>query len=78
MKDYETKMQNQFDFISALVENARIDDYRLLIDTILLVSTLSENSQVFKEKISGNQKIIAFINAFIRYYKVINYANFFY
>lgn len=69
MKDYETKMQNQFDFISALVENARIDDYRLLIDTILLVSTLSENSQVFKEKISGNQKIIAFINAFIRYYK---------
>jgi len=69
INEYEKKMQNQFEFISALVENARIDDYRFMIDTILLISTLSENSQILKEKISGNQKIIAFINTFINCYK---------
>jgi len=69
IEEYEKKMQNQFEFISALVENARIDDYHLVIDTILLISTLSENSQILRDKISGNQKIIAFINTFINYYK---------
>ena len=67
-------MQGNFDFISALVENIRIDDYQLAIETILLISTLSQNNDLLKHGVSGNKKISAFMNAFIEHYKV-SYGN---
>jgi len=70
IKNYETKMEGQFDFISALVANIRIDDYQLAIDTILLVSTLAENNDVLNNSIQGNKMILAFVKAFLNHYKV--------
>ena len=70
IKNYEVKMEGQFDFISALVSNIRIDDIQLAIDTIMLVSTLAENDDVLNNSIQGNKLIASFIKAFLNHYKV--------
>lgn len=70
LKDYESAQKGNFEFISALVENIRIDDYQYAIDVILLISTLSQNNEKFRDSIKGNKKITAFMNAFINFYKV--------
>jgi len=73
IKEYESLQHGQFEFISALVENIRIDDYQYAIDVILLISTLSQNSEILRSKIKENKKIVAFMNAFINFYKVKNW-----